>query len=337
MTSGAEPLGSERPDEFETILRLLAPLADHPAARNLLDDVAVLEPPPGKTLVLTHDTLVEGVHFLATDPANTVARKLLRVNLSDLAAKGAQPFGYLMSCAWSERCDWDWREDFARGLASDQARFNLALLGGDTVSTPGPLTLGATLIGWGDHGRTPSRAGASAGDAVLVSGTIGDGGLGLEAAGKSGVKRFGDLDAAWLADRYRRPRPRLELADLIAREATASADVSDGLVADAGNIARASGLAMMLDLRQVPLSEAGRRWLERQEDAAAAVERLATSGDDYEIVFTAPPARVEAIQAEAESIGCPVVMVGSVQPGEGVATTWGGVPMELSRQGWRHR
>lgn len=330
-------MGTERPDEFETILRLLAPLAEHPAARSLLDDVAVLEPPPGKTLVLTHDTLVEGVHFLPTDPANTVARKLLRVNLSDLAAKGAQPFGYLMSCAWSERCDWDWREDFARGLASDQARFDLALLGGDTVSTPGPLTLGATLIGWGELGRTPSRAGASIGDAILVSGTIGDGGLGLEAAGKSGAKRFGELDATWLTDRYRRPRPRLDLADLVARHATASADVSDGLVADAGNIARASGVSAVLDLRLIPLSEAARRWLERQEDAASAVARLATSGDDYEIVFTVPADRVDEVKAEAAGLGCPVTQIGAVEAGDGVRTTYHGAPWSLEHQGWRHR
>ncbi len=330
-------MGTERPDEFDTILRLLAPLAEHPAARSLLDDVAVLEPPPGKTLVLTHDTLVEGVHFLPTDPANTVARKLLRVNLSDLAAKGAQPFGYLMSCAWSERCDWDWREDFARGLASDQARFDLALLGGDTVSTPGPLTLGATLIGWGEVGRTPSRAGASVGDAILVSGTIGDGGLGLEAAGKSGAKRFGELDANWLTDRYRRPRPRLELAELVARHATASADVSDGLVADAGNIARASGVSAVLDLRLIPLSEAARRWLERQEDAASAVARLATSGDDYEIVFTVPADRVDQVKAEAAGLGCPVTRIGVVEAGDGVRTTYRGAPWSLEHQGWRHR
>lgn len=330
-------MGSERPDEFETILRLLAPLAEHPAARKLLDDVAVLEPPPGKTLVLTHDTMVEGVHFLPTDPANTVARKLLRVNLSDLAAKGARPFGYLMSCAWSSRCDWEWREDFARGLASDQSRFDLALLGGDTVSTPGPLTLGATLIGWGDVGRTPSRAGASPGDIVLVSGTVGDGHLGLEAAGKSGKKRFGDLDAAWLADRYRRPKPRLELADLVAREATASADVSDGLAADAGNIARASGVAVALELAGLPLSEAARRWLARQDDEATGLVRLATGGDDYEIVFTIRPDRLASVMAQAREAGCPVSEIGRVEAGAGVTLTVDGEPQIPERSGWRHR
>lgn len=330
-------MGSERPDEFETIFRLLAPLAEHPAARALRDDVAVLEPPPGKTLVLTHDTMVEGVHFLATDPANTVARKLLRVNLSDLAAKGARPFGYLMSCAWSDRCDWDWREDFARGLASDQSRFGLALLGGDTVSTPGPLTLGATLIGWGDKGRTPSRAGATPGDIVLVSGTIGDGSLGLEAAGKSGKKRFGDLDASWLADRYRRPKARVDLAELIAREATASTDVSDGLVADAGNIALASGVRLALELSRMPVSEPARRWLSRQSAPDEALIRLATGGDDYEILFTVRPDRLDVVVTDARAVGCPVTPVGVVEAGDGVSICLRGQALEIEQAGWRHR
>ena len=329
-------MASARPDEFETIERLLTPLAEHPAARGLLDDVAVLEPPPGRTLVLTHDTLVEGVHFLKDDPPSTVARKLLRVNLSDLAAKGAQPFGYLMSCAWPAHCDWGWREKFAHGLLGDQQKYGLALLGGDTVSTPGPLTLGATLIGWGEPGRTPSRAGARAGDVVLVSGTIGDGGLGLKAA-QGQIKPFGDLDAAWLADRYRSPKPRLELAALVGREATASADVSDGLAADLGNIARASHLGAVFALEAIPLSEAARRWLAKQPDAAAARIELATAGDDYEILFTAPPDRVGAIQDEAGRISCPVTAIGYMRGGDGVAAAFEGAAQTLTRTGWRHR
>jgi len=329
-------VGSDRPDEFETISRLLTPLAEHPAARGLLDDVAVLEPPPGRTLILTHDTLVEGVHFLATDPADTVAAKLLRVNLSDLAAKGAEPFGYLMSCAWSTGGGWDWREAFARGLLDDQRRYGLTLLGGDTVSTPGPLTLGATLIGWGQPNRTPSRAGARTGDVVLVSGAIGDGGLGLKAV-QGRIGALSDVDAAWLADRYRRPEPRLDLAALVGREATASADVSDGLVADLGNIARASHLAALLELDRIPLSDAGGRWLGQQADQAAGLVELATAGDDYEIVFTAPPDRVASIQQEARDLGCSVRSIGRMRDGDGVEVTVGGQVQTLTRTGWRHR
>ena len=328
-------MGSERPDEFESIARLLTPLARHPAARGLLDDVAVLEPPLGKTVVLTHDTLVEGVHFLVDDPPDLIARKLLRVNLSDLAAKGAEPFGYLMSCAWSETCDWSWREAFVRGLLSDQQEYALTLLGGDTVSTPGPLTLGATLIGWGVPGQSPSRAGARAGDIILVSGTIGDGGLGLRAA-RGEIEVFGDVDATWLADRYRMPRPRLELARLTGCEASASADVSDGLVADVGNIARASGLAATIDLDSIPLSDAAGRWLDQQPDRAAALIELATAGDDYEIVLAVSPDRVAVFRDAAHDAGCQVTEIGRMRAGEGIEATFGGLVQTLSRTGWRH-
>lgn len=329
-------MGSERPDEFETIRRLLTPLATDPAARGLRDDAAVLTPPAGRTLVLTHDTIVAGVHFWPDDPPDLIARKLLRVNLSDLAAKGAEPFGYLMSCAWAERCDWAWRESFVQGLATDQTAFGLALLGGDTVSTPGPLTLGATLIGWGRPGQTPNRSGAGPGDILLVSGTIGDGGLGLMASGDAGTG-FASADADWLLDRYRLPRPRLELSDLIATEATASADVSDGLIADIGHIARASGVMIEISLDAVPLSPSAERWLSRQADAATGLLYLAAAGDDYEIALTVRPDRVETVKAAAARLGCPVVEIGHVRAGKGMVVTWNGREQIVTRPGWRHR
>lgn len=329
-------MGSDRPDEFETISRLLRPLADHSAARGLLDDVAVLAPPPGRTLVLTHDTMVAGVHFWPDDPPELIARKLLRVNLSDLAAKGAEPFGYLMSCAWSEGCDWAWREAFARGLAEDQAHYGLALLGGDTVSTPGPLTLGATLIGWGDAGRTPARAGAQAGDIILVTGTIGDAGLGLRVTGGEDLG-LDQAEANGLADRYRLPQPRTALAPLMARHATASADVSDGLAADLAHIADASGLKARFELNAVPLSGAAGRWLAGQPDAADARAALASSGDDYEIVFTLCPEALDAVRSEAARRGVAVTEIGAMEAGEGLAVTVGGQPRDLMRRGWRHR
>ncbi len=286
--------------------------------------------------MLTHDTLVAGVHFWPDDPPELIARKLLRVNLSDLAAKGAQPFGYLMSCAWPDSCDWTWRDAFARGLAQDQAIYGLALLGGDTVSTPGPLTIGATLIGWGLPGRTPSRATAQLGDALLVTGTIGDGGLGLIATG-SNPPPFGPGDAEWLADRYRLPQPRTELAGLIATEATASADISDGLVADVGHIAQASGLAAMIDLGLMPISPAAHRWVTAQDNRTGALVRLATSGDDYEIAFTLAPERVEPVRIAAKALGCAVTVVGHMRAGEGVTTSLGSRHLEIDTPGWRHR
>lgn len=321
---------ADRPDEFETIARLLRPLAGDPAARGLADDCAVLPVGGGRDLVLTHDTLVEGVHFLPGDPLDLVARKLLRVNLSDLAAKGAEPFGYLLSTAWSPRCDWTAREAFARGLAEDQAAFGLTLLGGDTVGTPGPLTVGATMLGWCPTGAAPSRAGARPGDLLLVSGTIGDGALGLRAA-------RGDLEgphAAALAGRYRLPEPRLVLREAV-RRARSAADVSDGLVADAGRLAEAAGVGLELDLERLPLSPGAAGWLAGQADAEAAWLTLATGGDDYELVLAAAAADVEAMTAEAARAGVPLTPVGRFG-GDGVRTRLRGRPVTVTRAGWRH-
>ena len=312
--------GADRPDEFETIARLLRPLATDPAARGLLDDAAVLTPQPGRLLVLTHDTLVEGVHFLPTDPPGTVAQKLLRTNLSDLAAKGAEPFGYLMSTAWSPRCDWAFREAFAAGLAEDQARFGLSLLGGDTSSTPGPLTLGATLLGWAEPGRCPSRTGARAGDLLFVSGPIGEGWLGLKAA-------LGEIDSPRLLDHYRRPEPRTDLIALVSH-ATASADVSDGLVADAGRIAEASGLGVRLELAAMPLSAEADAWVANQPDTAAARLQLATGGDDYQLLLAAAPEDADRFAG--------LTQVGVVE-GQGVTVMFEGRSLPVERAGWRHR
>jgi thiamine-monophosphate kinase len=170
-------------DEFDQIERLFRPLtAGAPEALDLLDDAAVLSPPSGMDMVLTKDAMVAGVHFLPDDPPELVARKLLRVNLSDLAAMGADPYGYLLAVAWTPDSGWEVRRRFADGLRHDQVLFGLRLLGGDTVSTPGPLTLSATLIGFAPAGQAVKRSGAAPGDTVLVSGTIGDGLLGLSAA-----------------------------------------------------------------------------------------------------------------------------------------------------------
>ncbi|MDO1558698.1 thiamine-phosphate kinase [Brevundimonas sp. 2R-24] len=326
---------AERPGEFETIERLFRPLALEPYARGLLDDAAVLPARPGHDLILTKDTVVEGVHFLGDDPLDLVARKLLRVNLSDLAAKGAQPFGYLLSCAWSPRCGWSEREAFARGLAEDQRRFGVGLLGGDTVSTPGPLTLSATLIGYAPEGSAPSRAGARAGDLLVVSGTIGDGGLGLRAARSEemGLSRA-ERDA--LAHRYRLPQPRLELAEAVRVFAHASADVSDGLVADAGRISAASGLRAVIDLDAMPLSAQARVWLYAQADPAGAAATLATAGDDYEILAALAPADLKPYCEACKAAGVPAALVGRLEAGEGVEARWRDQSVSLSRRGWTH-
>ena len=313
-------------DEFATIAELFRPLAIHPAARGLLDDVAVLPGRPGHDLVLTKDAIVEGVHFLPGDPLDLVARKLLRVNLSDLAAKGAEPFAYLLACAWSPRCGEVERRAFADGLAQDQAEFGLTLLGGDTVSTPGPLTLSATLLGWAPEGRAPSRRGARAGDLLMVSGPIGDGWLGLKAA-RGELQALAEGAVAALAERYRLPRPRLDLREAVRASARASADVSDGLIADAGHLAEAGELALYIELETAPLSLEAALWVASQPDEAAARLCLVTGGDDYQLVCAVAPGAAE---------GFPGTAVGRFAEGSGVQVRYRGQPVEVGRAGWAH-
>jgi thiamine-monophosphate kinase len=326
--SGARP--GPGVDEFELIDRLLRPLAEGaPEALGLADDAAVIAGRPGFDLIATKDAMVAGVHFLPDDPLDLVARKLLRVNLSDLAAKGAEPYGYLLACAWPRDCGWEERARFADGLRQDQAAFGLKLFGGDTVSTPGPLTLSATLLGWVPAGGMVRRSAAQPGDLVLVSGTIGDGWLGLQAA------RGDDLgldasQAAWLADRYRLPQPRLDLAAALRKHAGGAADISDGLIADAGHIAEASGVALTLELERLPLSFAAKAWLAAQADAGAALARLATGGDDYEIICTARADAADSL------VAADMTVIGQAQAGQGVGTLHGGQVVALDRTGWRH-
>jgi thiamine-monophosphate kinase len=321
--------------EFETIRRLFAPLAHPEWGRDLRDDVAVVPSRPGYDLVLTKDTIVEGVHFLPTDPLDTVAQKLLRVNLSDLAAKGAEPFGYMLSCGWSERCGWPERQAFAEGLAADQKAFGVSLLGGDTVVTPGPATFSATLMGWSPKGRTVSRGGARPGDLVFVTGFIGDGWLGLQAAQEKLALEPERIAA--LVEHYRRPLPRLIFADVIRDMATASVDVSDGLIADLGHIAEASRVGLDIDLEVTPRSPAGQAWFATRVDEEAALERLATGGDDYEIAFTAAAKDEPALRREAERRHIWLTCLGRVVEGNGVTARFGGKPVQIAAPGFSHR
>ena len=321
--SGAEdgPDGAV-PDEFGQVARLFRPLTQGVAeAFDLLDDAAAIPARPGHDLVITKDAMVEGVHFLPWEGPDLIARKLLRVNLSDLAAKGAEPYGYFLATAWSPDFGWPQRQAFADGLREDGEAYGIVLLGGDTVSTPGPLTLTVTMLGWVPAGRMVRRGGAKLGDLVLVSGTIGDGGLGLLAA----RGEIEDPDGA-LARRYHLPEPRLELRERLLAHANAAADVSDGLIADAGHIAEASGLGLRLDLDRLPLSANAARWLADQSDRVQALCRLAAFGDDYEIVCTAP---AEA----AAALGLKVV--GEITS-SGLEVRVDGRAVEPRSGGWRH-
>jgi thiamine-monophosphate kinase len=293
-----------------------------------MDDVAVLPSRPGHDLVMTKDAMVAGVHFLSDDPLDLVARKLLRTNLSDLAAKGAEPFGYLLMTSWPHAFGWNERERFARGLAEDGAAFDLDLLGGDTVSTPGPLTVGATLLGWSPAGGVVRRGGARPGDVLMVSGVIGDGWLGLQAA--QGL--LPDLEGG-LARRYRLPTPRLGMRRALRDFARAAADVSDGLLADAGHLAAASGCGVRIDLERVPLSAAGSAWASAQPDKMRAMAALSAGGDDYEVVCALAPDDVDAFRAAA---GVAVHAVGQFVDGAGVSIHFGDDEAPQERLGWRH-
>ncbi len=320
-------------DEFDSIARLFRPLAISPEALGLMDDAALLTSRPGFELVVTADALVEGVHFLPDDPPDLVARKLLRVNLSDLAAKAAEPYGYVLTVTWPNTWDDAARAAFARGLGEDQAAFGLRLFGGDTVATPGPMTASVTLFGWVEQGRMVKRSGAKAGDALLVSGTIGDGYLGLKAA----RGEFSGKGADWLADRYRLPQPRLALRDALLNHARAAADVSDGLLADAGHIGAASGLAVEIMLDRTPVSDAARRILgPRVSGDERALVELASGGDDYEIVCAAAPHEVESLIAAGGAAGVPLTPIGRMVEGQGVTATFRGHAVPLDRLGWRH-
>jgi thiamine-monophosphate kinase len=311
-----------------SLIETLRVQAVHTAARGLLDDAAVLEI-AGTTLVLTHDMLVEGVHYLQSDPPEDVAWKLVAVNLSDLAAKGARPVGALLGYTLGEE---EWDKAFVAGLGTALDAFGLALLGGDTVAPPkgAARTLGLTAIGEA-AGAVPSRAGAEAGDHLWVSGTIGDAGAGLRALkGELGGGGGGEA----LIERYRNPRPRLEAGQKLAAVVTAMMDVSDGLLLDAARLAAASGVRLHVDLALVPLSEA---YLACLGDGREARIAAATAGDDYELLFTAPAPRAAEILDLADRIDLPLGRIGSAEAGSGLGLFEGESSVPLPpRLGWEH-
>jgi thiamine-monophosphate kinase len=297
-------------------------LATSPAARGLADDAAVLEV-GGRSLVLTHDMIVEGVHFLPDDPPADVAWKLVAVNLSDLAAKGARPVGALLGYMLGDDA---WDRDFARGLAITLESFGLPLLGGDTVrgAAGTKRALGLTAIGEA-AGPVPSRAGAAPGDHLWVTGSLGDAGAGLR------VLKGEIAASAFLVERYRTPRPRLEAGAALAPLVGAMMDLSDGLLIDARRMAEASGCAFEIELSSLPLSDA---FL-----AAVGEDRrfAATAGDDYELLFTARPARATEILRLSEEQGLPISRIGAAASGRGLSLTEGGESVPLpARLGWEH-
>ena len=322
-----------RVGEFELIARYFAPLArDFAGAGGLKSDNAFLPADARRDLVVKTDTIVAGVHFLTDDRPGRVAAKALRVCLSDLAAGGATPFVYQLSLALPSTWEEAWVADFAKGLAADQRRFGIVLCGGDTVVTPGPLTITITAFGHVARGKGVTRAGARAGDELWVSGTIGDGALGLLVA-RGGLPALTARQRAHLEDRYRRPQPRSSLGPLLPGIASAMADVSDGLLADAGHIADASRLSVSVERGDVPLSPAARA-------ALAANPRLWANvlggGDDYELVMAVPARRGPALEAAARTAGLRITRIGRFARGSGITVTAGGKVLEAPRKGYVH-
>lgn len=301
--------------EDRLIARHFKPLATHPGALGLSDDAAFIKPPAGCDLVLKTDAIIGGVHFFPDDAAHTVASKALRVNLSDLAAKGAKPLGFLLSLALPKETGDDWLADFANGLRGDAVLFGCPLFGGDTDRTPGPAMISIAMFGSVPEGTMVRRAGARPGDLVFVSGTIGDGALGL-------LVRRGDagatLNAAQrqhLVSRYLLPLPRNALAEAVRTHASASMDVSDGLAGDLAKLCRVSQVAATVDVTRVPQSDAAKVVIGAD---ASLRETALTGGDDFEILCTVPPDRAESFRAAAKSANVPVSEIGVIAAGEGV-------------------
>jgi thiamine-monophosphate kinase len=301
--------------EFDLIAEFFAPLANAPGAFGLKDDAAIVAPRAGHDLVVTTDTIVAGVDFFADDPAHTVARKALRVNLSDLAAKGAQPFAYLLTLLLPQ-ADPAWLGEFARGLRDDQEAFGCGLLGGDLSAAPGPLSVSITAFGHVPAGGMILRSGARPGDGVFVTGTIGDGGGGLSLLRDAQAALAAEFHDA-LIERYRVPQPPIGFGPPLRALATAALDVSDGLLADLGHLAGASRVLIAVEGSLIPRSPALRAlWGDGEE----AVVRAATAGDDYQIVFTAPMSKEPAIAQAARDAGATqVTRIGLVKQGSGVA------------------
>src|SRR6266568_4515188 len=301
--------------EDSLIARYFRPLATDPGAFGLMDDAAILRA-SGDDIVVTTDTIVEGVHFLLHDPPDTVARKALRVNLSDLAAKGALPAGFVLTLALRS-ADEAWLKPFAQALGEDAAHFNCPLLGGDTVSTPGPLMISITAFGQVPSGQMVHRSGAKPGDRVVVTGTIGDAALGLAVLG--GGKVHANLsDAAardFLVSRYRVPQPRTALVEIVREYASAAMDVSDGLAGDLTKLCGVSGVSAVIDLASIPLSGAAQDLVSR---GVVGLETLIAGGDDYEILCTLLEDRVEAFAQAARRAGVVVSSIGTVVAGDAV-------------------
>lgn len=309
-------------NEFDRIRRFLAPLAAKAeGAFGLEDDAAEVIPPAGYRFVITQDTLVETVHFLGSEPPAAIAQKALRVNISDLVAKGAQPWGYFLSISLPARCGDDWLEQFASGLAQDQQNYGITLMGGDSTAHPSHAGITITALGTVENGQSVlRRKGATEGDCIYVTGTIGDALAGLlilqgklQASGEAG-------DA--LVRRYTHPEPRLDFMPVLKRYATASMDVSDGLLQDLGHLLRLSGVGAVVQLENIPLSDAVKGL--QHEVTPDTITTFSAGGDDYELLFTVPSHHYDRLMQAANDAGIRLSAIGKITADKGVRLEYNG-------------
>jgi thiamine-monophosphate kinase len=323
--------------EDRLIERFFRPLARDPAALGRVDDAAVITPPAGADLVLTTDGVIEGVHFFTDDPADAVARKALRANLSDLAAKGAEPLGFLLSLALPGKADEKWLALFAKGLGADAEAYRCPLLGGDTDHTPGLLSVSISAFGQLPHGTMVKRSGARAGDRIVVTGTVGDAALGLVLrrepvrATRAGLS---PQESAHLQGRYLLPEPRVALASALRAHASAAIDISDGLAGDLVKLAAVSGVSVRVEAKRLPLSPAAQKMVTAEP---ALLETVLAGGDDYEILAAVSPAALPALQRAAKTAGIALSEIGAVSAGAGIEILGlDNRPIELSHPSFSH-
>ena len=323
-----------RPSEFDLIERLFSPLTkSHPGAEDLKDDCATLSISSGFEALYSVDTLVEGIHFFRADPAESVAKKMLRVSLSDIAASGGSPRGYLIALSLPKDVSFEWLEGFSKGLADDQKKFNVVLLGGDTTSTSGPLTLSLTAIGEVPIGQAVRRSKIEVGDDIYVTGTIGDAALALRLINEIGRKEASRCYPK-LLEKYILPQPRVTLGPLLINLATSCIDISDGLCADLSQICKASNVSAEIRQAAIPLSLIAEKLVKSNKNYWQVV---LGGGDDYELLFTANQSKRKIIDKVSNQIEISINRLGSIKSGEGVfVLNESGDLVLVDVPGWKH-
>jgi thiamine-monophosphate kinase len=321
--------------EFAAIHTVFTPLAlNYAGSLGLRDDAALLRLAQGQELVVTTDAISEGIHFLGTEAPEWIAKKLLRSNLSDLAAMGAKPECYFLSIMLPENTSDAWIARFGQGLAEDQALFGIQLAGGDTITTKGLFSASVTAMGTVKMGTSLRRSGAKAGNTIYVSGTLGDSALGLALLQERLGVEVSPVDSLWLKERYFLPHPRVGLGQKLVGVVSAAMDISDGLVQDLGHICAASGVGAVLHRKWLPLSDAAAHVIDKQDDWWQAV---LAGGDDYELLFTVPATAQEQVKAIGEELHLKLTMVGEIVAGEGVSVQdEHGIDVTPERGGYSH-